>query len=319
MLRSFLIALSKSRSAERLVTSQGFAWRAACRFVPGTGLQDALRAAAELNAKGINASLNQLGEFVATQEDAGKITADILEMFPQIEASGVRSNVSIKLTQIGLAFDEQLCAQNLERILARARQQSNFVRIDMEDSPYTEKTVQQYLRMRSKGFDNLGLVLQSYLYRTGQDVSRLAAAGARLRLVKGTYQEPPDLAYPRKADVDASYDRLAQSLIDGALAGGAPVLSADGRIPPLPAFGSHDEIRLVHARDYAEKAGLPRQALEFQMIYGIRRDLQEKFARQGYPVRVYVPYGMHWYPYFMRRLAERPANLWFFLSNLFRR
>jgi proline dehydrogenase len=319
MLRSFLIYLSKADWAQRLVTSRRFAWRAASRFVAGNDVQDAIQAAAGLEAKGIHASLNHLGEFIGSADEALKATEAILELLDQVEASGSHANVSIKLTQIGLGLDEDLCTQNLERILSRARQDHNFVRLDMEDSPYTDKTIRQYRRMRSKGFENLGLVLQAYLYRTEKDLRELVSEGARLRLVKGTYKEPPNLAFPKKADVDANYDRLAQIMIDGALAAGAPRLSADGRIPPLPAIASHDERRLASARSYAAKVDLPPDALEFQMIYGIRRDLQEKYRGEGFPLRVYIPYGIQWYPYFMRRLAERPANLWFFLSNLFRK
>lgn len=319
MLRSFLIYLSKAGWAQRLVTSRRFAWRAASRFVAGNNVQGAIQAAVGLERKGIHASLNHLGEFIGSTDKAVTATEAILELLDQIEVNGTHANVSIKLTQVGLGVDEDLCTQNLERILSRAGQDHNFVRIDMEDTPYTDKTIRQYRRVRSKGFENLGLVLQAYLYRTEKDLRELVSEGARLRLVKGTYKEPPHLAFPKKADVDANYDRLAQILIDGALAAGAPRLSADGRVPPLPAIASHDERRLAFARSYAAEVGLPQDALEFQMIYGIRRDLQEKYREEGYPLRVYVPYGTHWYPYFMRRLAERPTNLWFFLSNLFRK
>jgi proline dehydrogenase len=163
------------------------------------------------------------------------------------------------------------------------------------------------------------VVVQSYLYRTEKDTRELLEAGACFRLVKGAYLEPPELAFPKKADVDANFDLLTQIMIDAAKAAGSPTLSADGRIPPIPAIGSHDPKRLDFARTYAEKVGLPKQAIEFQMLFGIRRDLQEQYVKKGYPVRIYVPYGTHWYPYFMRRLAERPANVWFFVSNFFRR
>jgi proline dehydrogenase len=319
MLRSFFIYLSQATWAQRIVTSRKFAWRAASRFVPGNTAQEAIRAATELNAKGILASLNHLGEFTSNPDEAVQATAEILELLDQIDQSGVRANVSIKLTQIGLGLDEALCGQNLEQILARARRSGNFVHIDMEDSPSVDKTIRQYHLARGKGFANLGLVMQAYLYRAEEDIQELTSARAQIRLVKGAYKEPPSVAFPRKTDVNANYDHLAEILIEKALAASAPQVSADGRNPPLPAIGSHDEKRLVHAREYAEKVGLPKGSVEFQMIYGIRRDLQEKYAQAGYPVRVYIPYGTHWYPYYMRRLAERPANVWFFLSNLFRR
>ncbi len=169
------------------------------------------------------------------------------------------------------------------------------------------------------GFDNVGVVIQSCLYRSQEDIRQLAEDGGYVRLCKGAYKEPAEIAYPRKADVDASFDRLANMLMDGSLAKGSPQARPDGRFPPPPALATHDERRIENARQYAQQIGLPHKALEFQMLHGIRRDLQEQLVAQGYPVRVYVPYGTEWYPYFTRRLAERPANLWFFISNFFRR
>ena len=319
MLRSFLIYLSKAAWAQRLVVGWKFAWQVASRFVAGTTIGDAINAVRELNANGINATLDHLGESTSTRAEAVKAADDVLELLDQINASGVRANVSVKLTQIGLALDESLCAQNLERILARARKYKNFVRIDMEDTPYTDQTLRMYREMRGKGFQNTGVVVQSYLYRTEKDTRGLLEAGACFRLVKGAYKEPPELAFPRKADVDANFDLLTQVMIEAAKVAGSPTLSEDGRIPPIPAIGSHDPKRLDFARTYSEKVCLPKQAIEFQMLFGIRRDLQEHYVKEGYPVRIYVPYGTHWYPYFMRRLAERPANVWFFVSNFFRK
>jgi proline dehydrogenase len=319
MLRSFLIYLSKAAWAQRMVTSWKFAWRAASRFVAGSTVQDAISAVKELNARDFKVTLDHLGESTSTSQEAIKATSDILELLDQINQNHLCANVSVKLTQIGLALDEALCEKNLEQILTRARQYQNFVRIDMEDTPYTDKTIGMYRRMRQKGYANTGTAIQSYLYRSEKDTRLLVGEGARLRLIKGAYLEPPSLAFPKKADVDASYDNLARIMIDGALAQGATPESSDGCIPPLPAIGSHDEKRLAFAKSYAEKVGLPKQALEFQMLYGIRRDLQERCVQEGYPVRVYVPYGTHWYPYFMRRMAERPANAWFFISNFFRK
>jgi proline dehydrogenase len=163
------------------------------------------------------------------------------------------------------------------------------------------------------------LVIQSYLYRSESDVRSLISQGTRIRLCKGAYKEPDEVAFPKKRDVDANYDRLVEIMMDAALANGAPALSQDGRIPPPPAIATHDPKRLEYAKAYAQKIGLPKQAVEFQMLYGIRRDLQEQTAGEGYPVRVYVPYGTEWYPYYVRRLAERPANVWFFISNFFRK
>jgi proline dehydrogenase len=301
------------------VTGWKFAWRAASRFVAGSTIQDAIRAVQELNARGINTTLDHLGESTSTREDAVKAKDDILELLDQINQMNVRANVSVKLTQIGLALDEALCTDNLEQILARAKKYKNFVRIDMEDTPFTDRTIRQYRQMRSRGFTNTGLVVQSYLYRTEKDTRELLAEGTCFRLVKGAYKEPAELAFPKKVDVDANFDLLTQIMIDGAAAAGAPTVSADGRIPPVPAIGSHDPRRIEFAKTYSAKAGLPKQAIEFQMLYGIRRDLQDQCLAEGYPVRIYVPYGTHWYPYFMRRLAERPANVWFFISNFFRK
>ncbi len=318
MFRSFLIYLSKAAWAQNLVTNWSFAWRTASRFIAGTKLDDAMRVVRELNAKGINATLDHLGEHTNTPDEAQQATDDI---FSTLDALGVdsvaRGNVSIKLTQIGLGLDESLCAENLERILARAKQNNTFVRLDIEDTPYTDKTINMYYAMREKGYTNVGMAIQSYLYRAEADARRMLQDKTHIRLVKGAYKEPPDKAFPKKADVDANYDLLTKILIDASLAHQTK-LSSDGRIPPIPAIASHDENRIAFAKSYAEKVGLSKDGLEFQMLYGIRRDLQEQLSKEGYPVRVYVPFGTHWYPYFMRRLAERPANVWFFVSNFFK-
>jgi proline dehydrogenase len=321
MLRSFLIYLSKAAWAQKLVTSWSFAWRAASRFIAGEKPEDAIRAVRELNAKGIQATLDHLGEHTSNVDEANKAADDILAILDEIDKAGVKSNVSIKLTQIGMGLDEEICLQNLLRILEQARKHGNFVRIDMEDTPYTDLTLSIYQLVLERGFtaQTVGMVVQSYLYRTEADVKSLLELGTRFRLVKGAYKEPPDKAFPKKADVDANYDLLTKILIDAALKAEANTLSPDGRIPPIPAIATHDEKRIAFAKGYAAKVGLPKNAIEFQMLYGIRRDLQEQLVQEGYPVRVYVPYGTHWYPYFMRRLAERPANIWFFLSNFFRK
>ncbi|HLF72996.1 MAG TPA: proline dehydrogenase family protein [Anaerolineales bacterium] len=321
MLRSFLIYLSHAAWAQKLVTSWGLAWRAASRFVAGESVDHAIRAVRELNQKGINATLDHLGEHTSTTDEAGRATDDILLILNEIDKAGVRANISIKLTQIGMGLDEEICRTNLARILEQAKAHGNFVRIDMEDTPYTDITISLYQSMLRRGFNTcqLGMVVQSYLYRTEADTRRLLEYGTHIRLVKGAYKEPPDKAYPKKVDVDANFDLLTKIMIDAALGVEANRLSPDGRIPPIPAIATHDEKRVEFAKQYAEKVGLPKDAIEFQMLYGIRRDLQEGLVKEGYPVRVYVPFGTHWYPYFMRRLAERPANIWFFASNFFRR
>jgi proline dehydrogenase len=295
------------------------AWRAASRFIAGEQAGDAIRAVRELNDRGINASLDHLGENTTDADEAALAVSEIEHILDDIAVAGARSNVSIKLTQIGLALDERLCRDHLARILEHARARQNFVRIDMEDSPYTDRTLNLYREMRRAGYENTGVVIQSYLYRSGHDVSCLVESRARVRLTKGAYRELPDVAYRRKVDVDVNFDRLAELLMGTTLIAGSPAASSDGRHPPIAAIATHDTRRIENARAYAAQIGVPRPALEFQMLYGIRRDLQEQLAAEGYPVRVYVPYGTRWYPYFMRRLAERPANVWFFLSNLFRR
>lgn len=315
MLRSFFVYLSKATWAQNLITSWGFAWRAASRFIAGTKLEDAVRVVRELNAKGINATLDHLGEHTSTPEEAQQAAENIYATLDAIGSDpSLRSNVSIKLTQIGMGLDESFCAETLERVLARAKTAKTFIRIDMEDTPYTDKTINLYYALREKGYENAGMVIQAYLFRTEADVRRLLQDGTRIRNVKGAYNEPPDKAFPKKTDVDANYDLITKILLDAALAQNSS-LSEDGRTPPIPAIATHDEKRIAFAKSYAEKIGLPKNGFEFQMLYGIRRDLQEKLVKDGYLVRVYVPFGTHWYPYFMRRLAERPANVWFFISN----
>jgi len=320
MLRSFLLYLSKADWARHIVTQWAFAKRAAGRFVAGERLEDAIQVVNQLNNLGINATLDRLGEHTTNAEKARRATDEIIEMLTAIEETGIQSNISIKLTQIGIDLDEHLCIENLTCILERARSINNFVRIDMEDSPWVDKTLQLYRLMHSeRGFTNTGVVIQSYLYRSEQDIRQLGLEGARVRLCKGAYKESPEIAFPNKRDVDANFDRLARMLLDCSLSAGAPTASSDGKIPPPPAIATHDEQRIQQAKTYAQKIGLPKTALEFQMLNGIRRDLQIQLAEEGYPVRVYVPFGTEWYPYFTRRLAERPANLWFFVSHFFRK
>jgi proline dehydrogenase len=311
MLRTLLIYLSKASWARSIVTHWKFAWRAASRFVAGEKLEDAIRVVKALNAKGINATLDHLGEHTTSIEKAKQATEDILAIFDAIQESRVRSNVSIKLTQIGLAVDEEICEENLMRIAQKAKEYNTFLRIDMEDATVVDKTLALFRKARQTcGCENVGQAIQAYLYRSQADIEGLMKEQARIRLCKGAYKEPEDVAYPKKADVDASFDRLTVALVDGALAAGMPAISEDGRVPPIPAIATHDEKRIVFAKQCANERKLPKNAFEFQMLNGIA---------EGYPVRVYVPYGTEWYPYFVRRLAERPANIWFFLSNFFRK
>lgn len=281
-------------------------------------MEDAIRNIQALNDKGINATLDHLGEHTTNREEAQRATQDLIEVIEAIQRSGARSNVSLKLTQLGLTVDKAMCAENLSNILACAQKHNMFVRIDMEESSLVDATLNLYKEMRRRGFDNVGVVIQAYLYRSQKDIDDLLKAGTYIRLCKGAYKEPPDIAFPKKKDVDANYDHLSELLIEGEKANGLPQATPDGKKPPIPGIASHDIRRIEHAKTYARQAGLPQRAIEFQMLYGIRRDLQEKLAAEGYPVRVYVPYGTEWYPYYMRRLAERPSNVWFFISNFFK-
>ncbi len=318
MLRAFFIFLSKANWAQRLITRWRFAWRTASRFIAGETGEDAIQAVEKLNKTGILATLDHLGENTSSANEARQSADEILQILELIQIAGVRSNVSIKLSQIGLLLDEDLCRQNLERILQKARLTNNFIRIDMEDSTLTAKTLDCLHRARAQGYTNVGIVIQSYLYRSPEDIQALVSDGVRVRLVKGAYREPAAVAYPAKADVDRAFDQLAELLIAATRDNEPDAGNPDGRFPPLASIASHDPDRIQAARDLLEKYALPRERIEFQMLYGIRRDLQQELVAAGYTVRVYVPYGTHWYPYFMRRLAERPANVWFFISNFFR-
>jgi proline dehydrogenase len=319
MFRSFFIYLSKATWARKIVTNWSVGWRMASRFIAGEYLEDAVRAIKILNEKGINATLDHLGEHTQTVEAAKKATQDILSALDTICDTGIRANISIKLTQIGLNIDRNLCAENLGLIVKHADECGNFIRVDMEDSTATQITLDLVNQMRDAGFQNIGVVIQAYLYRSDNDIQNLAASRIPVRLCKGAYKEPPELAYPKKKDVDAAFDRMAAVLIKEAKQVGACKPDLNGKFPPLPALATHDEKRVARARAIAQEVGLPKGCLEFQMLFGIRRDLQEGLAKEGWPVRIYVPYGTQWYPYFMRRLAERPANVWFILSNFFRR
>jgi len=319
MLSSLLIYLSQADWARQMVTRWGFTWRAASRFIAGETLEDAIQVVKSLNAKNINATLDHLGEHTSNVEEARQAKDHILDILEQIDREGVKSNVSIKLTQIGLAVDVELCAENLIEILMFAKKNNTFVRIDMEDSQWVTTTLDLFSSAIDQcSCENVGIVIQSYLYRSEEDVSKLLEVGSRIRLCKGAYMEHEEIAYPKKSDVDENFDHLMELLVSGSFSNGTPTISEDGKIPPIPAIATHDDKRIEVTKQHIKVTGLPKTAIEFQMLHGIRRDLQDSLAAEGYPVRVYVPYGSEWYPYFTRRLAERPANLWFFLSNLLR-
>lgn len=318
MLRSFLIYLSQADWARRLTTALPFARRTSQRFVAGETIESALHAIAELNRAGLLATLDLLGEHTNDAAAANEARLQIQQVLTRLAQSGLRSNVSIKLTQIGLKLDEALCAQNLKAVLETAAAHSLFVRIDMEESACVEPTLRLYAQMRAAGLHNVGVVIQSALYRSESDVLALLQEGARIRLVKGAYMEAKEVAYPEKKDADAAYDQLADFMLHASHVPGLE-RGKDGAWPPISAIATHDAKRIEFVKRHAEEISLAKEDFEFQMLFGIRRDLQDQLVKEGYAVRVYVPFGRQWYPYFMRRLAERPANLWFFLSNLFRK
>ncbi len=315
MFRASLLYLSQATWARRLVTDWRFARRAASRFIAGDTLEEALETIRTLNDEGMFVTVDHLGENVFTAEEAISAADYYLESLPRFEESGVEASISVKITQMGLNIDFNLCLDNMRRIALRAAEFGIMVRIDIEDSPVVDLTWQIYRTLRAEGVTNVGLAIQSYLYRSEEDALALVNEGAHFRLCKGAYKEPADVAFPHKADVDANFDRLTKILIDAAL---VDSIVSTGKVPPVTAIATHDIKRIDFARDYAKKVGLPKGALEFQMLLGIRKGLQQSLIDEGYPVRIYVPHGTEWYPYFTRRLAERPANLWFFLSNFFR-
>lgn len=319
MLRAILLYLSKTEWAKRLVTGWGLTRRMASRFIAGDNVEKALEATKKLNDIGIYATLDQLGEHVSQPEEAREAASAYIAVMEAICDAGVKSSISLKLTQLGLGLDYDLCLANMKRIGQRAADCGLFVRIDMEDHPTVDNTLRIWRDLQKEGMTHIGLVFQSYLYRTEDDVRAVLAEGARIRLCKGAYAEPAEVAYPNKKDVDANFDKLAAMIMESALKSGSILSAHDGKTPAVTALGTHDPVRIEFAKQYAEKIGLPKQALEFQMLHGIRSDLQKQLVDEGYPVRVYVPFGTHWYPFFMRRLAERPANLWFFVTNFFRR
>lgn len=304
MLKGALLYLADQPSLYRLIMRHGLLRGFARRFVAGEELEDAIAAIRALNARGIRATLDHLGESVRRAEEAVAAAQAYVEALDAIAAAGVESTVSLKLTQLGLDVSESLCRANLTRVVERAKRHGNFVRIDMESSAYTQRTLDLFKQLWASGHRNVGVVIQAYLYRSASDVDELIRLGARVRLCKGAYAEPPTVAFPRKGDVDANFARLMERLL------------SEGN---YPAIATHDERLIRRAIDFARAQGIAPGRFEFQLLYGIRGDLQERLASEGYHVRVYVPYGQQWYPYLVRRLAERPANLLFFAGAALRR
>jgi proline dehydrogenase len=274
------------------------------RFVAGESIEEAVAAIRELNAAGCSASFDHLNESVANVEEAEKEVDEYLRILDQIDQTSINSNVSIKLSQFGLELAPELAYKNARAVVVDAAQRGNFVRVDMESSSVTQVTIDIFKRLRSEfGLNDVGIVLQSYLRRTYADAQDLIKMPARIRICKGAYNEPPDVAFPDKRDTDKNYVRVMQLLLSSGVYHG---------------IATHDPRMIEATVEFVRREGIGKQAFEFQMLYGVRRDLQHQLADDGYNMRVYVPYGKHWYPYFMRRLAERPANVWFVLKNLFK-
>ena len=302
MLRNALLYLSSQPKVFNFVRHNRMAKGFASRFVAGETLDTALEAVRQLNAKGITATLDLLGESVRNAKEARESARAYIEMLDRIRSAKLDANVSLKLTAMGLDISEDLCVANLQNILDRAREHSTFVRLDMESSEYTQKTLDLfYERLYPSYRGNVGIVLQSYLYRTSSDVEEANKANARVRLCKGAYKEPATVAYPEKKDVDESYLRCMRSLL------------TNGHYPGI---ATHDEVMVRETKRFARESDIKSDQFEFQMLYGVRRDLQEKLVSEGYRMRVYVPFGTQWYPYLMRRLAERPANVAFITGNI---
>ena len=301
MLRPILLALSHQRGLEQFALRHPGLRRTAHRFVAGERLEQAVAVVRTLNEAGLTATLDFLGENTRSREGAAESADAYGRILDELHRTGIGSNLSLKLTQLGLDVDEAMCEGLLRDVLARAGE--TFVRIDMESSAYTERTLRLFERLWTAGQRNLGVVIQSYLRRSEADIEWLIGLGARVRLVKGAYAEPPAVAFPYKRDVDANFARLADRLL---------------RRGVYPAIATHDERLIDGVRRTAAAEGIGPDRFEFQMLYGVRRDLQTRLTREGCRVRVYVPFGDEWYPYFMRRLAERPANLMFVLKSVLR-
>jgi len=301
--KAFFQTLAGSRQLKRVASRYGMRDERsfARRFIAGESIVEAIAAARQIEASGLLVTLDYLGESVATIAEADAATRAYLRLFEQIAASGIGRNVSLKLTQLGLTVDRATCVDNLRRILDVAGTHDFFVRIDMESSPFTSVTLDIFETMWQQGYRNAGVVLQSCLPRSEMDVVRMNELGARVRLVKGAYKEPKQVAYQAKADVDAAFVRIMR------------VLLAAGT---YPAIATHDPAMIEATRVFAREQGIPSDRYEFQLLYGIRRDLQASLARDGRRVRVYVPFGREWFPYFMRRLGERPANVGFVIRGI---
>ena len=305
-MRKVLLAASTNAWLRDRATRTAFVRRSVSRFMPGEQVEDALRAAAELGPQGITTILTKLGENLTQVEEAAQVTEHYLDLLDRIAAAGVDAQISVKPTQLGLDLDPALCESNLDRLVTRAEQRRNFVWIDMESSPYVDRTLDLFRRTRART-SRIGIALQAYLYRTEKDVESLLPLGAAIRIVKGAYLEPPEVAYPRKADVDANYYKLCTRLL-------APEARRPGALLHI---ATHDIPLADRLAAYIADHQVPPAAYEFAMLYGIQRNQQLRLAREGRRLRVLISYGEYWFPWYMRRLAERPANVWFVVRTMF--
>lgn len=302
LMRNTLLYLSKSRVANKAARRYGLRF-GANRFVAGETISSAIEAVRDLNRRGILATLDHLGEFVANEAEAMDAAEYCIRTLDAIREAGVRSHLSVKLTQLGLDISESLCLENMRRILRRAQEHNNFVRIDMEDYAHNQATIALFKQLHEEFGPTVGLVIQAYLYKSEQDIDDLRPLHPNLRLVKGAYKEPKEVAFPLKSDVDRNFLHLIQKhLLNGDYA----------------AVATHDMNVIDQVKTFVEEHHIPNSQFEFQMLFGIRPQLQEQLAREGYTMRVYVPYGKDWYGYFMRRLAERPANVAFVIKSMFK-
>jgi proline dehydrogenase len=303
MLRSLLIALSQNSTMRGIMERSAPGRRVSGRFVAGTTVEDALRITRELNAQGFAVTADSLGESVQSEAEA-RAAADIYhQLLDAIAAEGLNANVSVKLTGVGMDVSPELAESTTGGIVEHAARLGNFVRIDMEGSPYTDATIELTERLYAAYPGAVGTVLQAYLYRTADDTARLLKQGIRIRLCKGAYKEAGNLAFPQKTDVDANYVKLMQTMLPSGVFCG---------------IATHDQAMVAATEQFAAAHSIARSAFEFQMLYGVQRELQRELVKRGYGVRIYLPFGTDWYPYFMRRLAERPANVIFLLKNLFK-
>ena len=305
ILRSAFIALSKNRTMRSFSESSSMGRKMSSRFVAGLELEDAIRVAEAVNKQGISVTLDSLGESVSTEAEAQKAAEIYHQLLDRIAERKLNANISVKLTQMGLELSPELAGAIAESLAKHARATNNFLRIDMEDSSLTQTTLDIVHRIHAlpelRGA--IGIVIQAYLYRSQADIEQLIAEGIRVRLCKGAYKEPAEVAFPAKSDVDQNYVKLSGMLLDS---------------PIYHGLATHDEAMITAAKKFATEHDIAPSRFEFQMLYGVRRDLQRKLIQEGYNVRVYIPFGREWFPYFMRRLAERPANVLFLAKNFFR-